>query len=185
MVQERSTLMQPPPKKSLTKSAWSAYLCICVALLLLLSLGVWSAYRDVRYLRTTLLQAEVSRLRSHAARTVGRIERDLEQRAEFTGLEDVDREGWLRRHWAEFIPRQGEQLYAAIIDGQHTIVHHSDPQPEWAAARTAVVRTRRSRRGGGCRANPKSRIGCRRACVRRASSHHREPSSGWRLPRWI
>jgi signal transduction histidine kinase len=55
-------------RKSFNRSAVAAYGCICLALVLLFGLSVWS----------TLLQAEVARLRSHAERTVGRLERDLE-----------------------------------------------------------------------------------------------------------
>lgn len=112
-------------RKSLTRSAISAYGCICVALLLLLGLSVWSTYRELQMFRSALLQAEVSRIRSHAERTVGRLERELESQAE-TDLNAIDRDSWLSEYWDRVIPREDQRLYAALVDRDGRIVLHSD-----------------------------------------------------------
>lgn len=116
-------------KRSLSRSAIAAYLCICVALFLLLALTVWGSYRDMQFLRATLLEAEIDRLRSHAERTVGRIERDLEIRSA-TDLEVFQAEeyDWLRRHWHRVIPQGERRLYAAIINADGKMLLHSDPE---------------------------------------------------------
>lgn len=111
-------------RKSLTRSAIAAYGCICVALALLLGVSIWSTYRELQLYRAALLQSEVARLRSHAERTVGRLEREMESRSEFD-LGAVGEKDWLREYWQRVIPHEEERLYAAIVDRTGTVLHHS------------------------------------------------------------
>ncbi len=106
--------MWPVSKNRLNRSAFSAYLCICVALLLPLALSIWGAYRDVDYLQKTLLQSEIQGLRSHAERTAGRIERDLED-DDPDGLNNLDLKHWLENHWQEAVVHDPGQSYAALV----------------------------------------------------------------------
>lgn len=110
-------------RRSLSRSAIAAYLCICVALALLLSLSFWGTYQDLGELRQMLLRAEVGRLRSHAERTVGRIERDLET-ADVDTLSALDELVWLSRHWEQFAQDEAN-MYAAIVDTDGRIWRHS------------------------------------------------------------
>lgn len=116
-------------KKSLDRSHLVAYLSIVAALISFVALTVWGAYRDLRFLRSTLLQEEISKLRSHAERTVGRIERDLE-----TGgsreLQQLERDGWLGQYWRRLNATQSKPLYAAIVDQEGNVLLHSQPSHE-------------------------------------------------------
>ncbi|MBI2479498.1 MAG: hypothetical protein HYV60_12950 [Planctomycetia bacterium] len=112
-------------RKSLTRSAVAAYGCICVALALLLGLSIWSTYRELRHYRSALLLAEGSRLRFHAERIVGRLERELEPHEEFD-LSEVDNKDWLIEYWRRVIPHEEQRLYAALVDRDGTVLLHSD-----------------------------------------------------------
>lgn len=96
---------------------------------MLLGMTIWGAARDRQSLRATVLMTEIDRLRSHAARTVGRIERDLEN-LQSTDLSVLDQQGWLRRHWQRTVPNGDGLSYAAIIDNRNNVVLHSDPARE-------------------------------------------------------
>jgi len=112
-------------RTSLNRSAIAAYGCIGVALVLLLGLSVWRTYREMKSFRSTLLQAEVARLRSHAERTVGRLERELESQDELD-LSLAGRADWLRDYWTKVIPEEA-RLYAALVDREGQVVLHSNP----------------------------------------------------------
>lgn len=116
-------------RQSLSRSAIAAYSCICVALLLLLFSAVWGAYRDMDTLNTALLEAEIDRLRSHAERTVARIERDLEIGA-LANLAAIDQSSWLHDYWQRTIPESQRHLYAAIVDADGKLLLHRDPSHE-------------------------------------------------------
>lgn len=111
-------------RRSLSRSAVAAYLCICVALALLLALTAWGAYRDLTSLREALLQAHIGRLRSHAERTVGRLERDIET-AGGSNLDTLSEIEWLNRHWERFLEDESH-VYAAIVGNDGRIWRHND-----------------------------------------------------------
>jgi signal transduction histidine kinase len=108
----------------------AAYTCICVALALVVLLGVWGAYRDARAARETALRREIATIRSHAVRTVGRIERGLEQESDPPDLASIREDPWIRQFWQRVIPPEGGRLYAAIVDSTGKVVMHSDPKLE-------------------------------------------------------
>jgi signal transduction histidine kinase len=116
-------------KKTLSRSAVAAYLSICAALLALLGLTTWGSLRDMEFLRATLLHAEIDRLRSHAERTVERIERDLQQHGTYE-LNGLDREPWLRRYVREVVPAEKRRMYAAIVGPDGAILLHSNAAQE-------------------------------------------------------
>ena len=60
----------------LTRSTIAAYLSIATALSAVILIGVWGAYRDLSDIRVSALQSEISKLRSHGIRTVGRPQED-------------------------------------------------------------------------------------------------------------
>jgi two-component system, NtrC family, sensor histidine kinase HydH len=95
----------------------------CVGLAVLLIYAVWSSSRDQAALRESLLEAEIDRLRSHAERTVGRIERELESGGD---LRASDGFGWLTAHW-QAIDEQEKRLFAAVLDENGRVLKHSNP----------------------------------------------------------
>ena len=104
----------------------AAYLSICVALAMLAGLGIWGGLRQWDQKRLTFLAVEVSRFRSHAERTAGRIESDLAGLAT-ADLGKLAYGDWLRPYWARVLRGDRSKQYGAIVDGKGTIVFHSDP----------------------------------------------------------
>ena len=91
---------------------------------------MWGALRDVRTARETALRKEIATIRSHAIRTVGRIERGLEQQSVPVNLESVRDDPWIRQFWRRVVPREERRLYAAIVDSVGQVVMHSAPERE-------------------------------------------------------
>lgn len=104
-------------------------LCISTALLLVLLLGGWGAYQDWQAVRRTVLRNEVVRVRSHAERTAGRLERQMAEEGSIIKLSEVAQDNWLRDHWSRFIPPP-DLIYGAVIDDRGIILSHSDPKQE-------------------------------------------------------
>lgn len=123
----RHRFMTPGEGRTISRLSLAAYACICVALSLVVLLGVWGAYRDVHIARETALRNEIATMRSHAVRTVGRIERGLEQQSESMDLASVRHDPWIRQFWRRMIPLEGGRLYAAIADSTGMVLMHSDP----------------------------------------------------------
>lgn len=119
-------------KHVLTRWTVGAYACICAALVLVVLLGVWGAYQDIKLVRLTLLQTETARVRSHALRSVGHIESELEQEPEPTGLDSLRESTWLCQNWSKRLPEDSPLIYGAVVDASGTILVHSDPHREGA-----------------------------------------------------
>lgn len=115
---------QEPP--SLVRSTIAAYCSITGALLLVVLIGGWGAYRDLTEVRTSVLRSEAEKLRSHGIRTVGRIENELQRGVATASLSDLQRSRWLERFWSRAIPREDRRLYAAVVDDSGGVIMHSD-----------------------------------------------------------
>jgi len=109
-----------------------AYLCVGIALILVLAITGWGAYLDFYEVRITHLQGEVGRLRSHAVRTVSRIE---ERVRAFEGdlVKAIGEDDWLRSYWQLWVPSDKSRLYGAVVDAQGKIILHTWPQLEGKA----------------------------------------------------
>lgn len=107
-------------------------LCISTALLLVLLLGGWGAYQDWQAVRQTVLRNEVVRVRSHAERTAGRLERQMAEHGSTIKLSEVAQDNWLRDHWSRFIPPP-DLIYGAVVDDRGVVLSHSDPMREGVA----------------------------------------------------
>jgi two-component system sensor histidine kinase HydH len=110
-------------------SSWGPAACISTALVLVLVLGGWGAYRDWKNVGQTVLRSEITRIRSHAELTAGRLERQLAESSSHRPLAEVSQELWLRDHWAQFIPPP-DRVYGAIVDPNGFVFAHSDPKLE-------------------------------------------------------
>lgn len=102
--------------------------CIGIALILVLLVGGWGAYLDLNSLRQSVIQSEFTRLRSHAERSVGRIESQLLEEGYGMDLASASKSRWLQDHWQRTIPTTPDCLYGAVLDTQGTILSHSDAQ---------------------------------------------------------
>jgi two-component system, NtrC family, sensor histidine kinase HydH len=113
-----------------TPTRWTAaaYGAISIALVLVVLLNVWEGFRDLNLVRTIVLRSEMSRLRSHAVRMVGRIEQLLEQRASAADLDTLMENGWFTRYWERVTPRDDQQMFAAIVEPAGRIVLHTQPE---------------------------------------------------------
>jgi hypothetical protein len=123
---------------SLVRSALPAYLSIAAALVAVVLIGVWGANRDLADLRRTFLLDEIGRVRSHAIRTVSRLEDELQQRGSEMQLSARNQFDWLERRWRRVMLSERQRLCAAVVDVAGVVVMHTDPQrvgtqlePEW------------------------------------------------------
>lgn len=108
------------------RSTLAASLSIGVAMLAVLLIGLWGAWRDLSDIRSTFLRAEIGRLRSHGIRTVARLESELESSGSDAGLTTLRETVWLQRFWNRVIPQERQRLYAAVLSSSGDVVMHSD-----------------------------------------------------------
>mgnify|MGYP002622841072 CR=1 FL=1 len=112
--------------KSLNRNAILALSCTCVAIVVLVTVCLWGTFSDSQLVRATLLQAELAKLRTHAARSASWIEQEIAaERA--VDWENLNADGWLSRYWQRAMDRDERRLFAAVVDEHGTIVFHSDP----------------------------------------------------------
>ncbi|HVC98773.1 MAG TPA: ATP-binding protein [Pirellulales bacterium] len=117
--------MHPTIRKQALRRSVASFFFITVALVCVVLLGAWGAWRDLAEVRADLLRAETTRLRSLAERTVGRIESHLAESS--SPLSKLGQADWLRAQWKRYMPRQPERLYGAVVDAAGVIVAHSNP----------------------------------------------------------
>lgn len=117
------------------------YVALGMTLLVVLVAIGWGAWLDLREARAGLLRAEVHRLRSHAIRTVMRIQDELVESGEGNTLEQLGDIAWLHDHWNRFVPTDSARLYAAVVDSEGKVLLHHQRElegqrlaPDWRAA---------------------------------------------------
>ncbi|MFQ5592476.1 MAG: sensor histidine kinase, partial [Phycisphaerae bacterium] len=108
----------------------AGYVCIVAALALVVLVTLWGAWRDITDVKRALLANELGRLRSHATRTVGRIENYLEDRPSERDIASVAQAEWLRDFWRRVVPRERQRMYAALVADDATVIMHSDPSQQ-------------------------------------------------------
>ena len=105
----RSTV-SPEVEAARAKYPWmiAAYLSFGLALLVILSIAAWGASVDFEEARASLLRAEVNRLRSHAVRSVIRLQdlMSFEEKNEgkVIGLDSPEVNRFLNEQWQRHIP---------------------------------------------------------------------------------
>jgi signal transduction histidine kinase len=112
------------------RTRWSAlaYACIASALVLIVLMGAWGAYRDITANNLSHLRSAVSRLDVEATRRAGHIESALEHIGAESHAGDLSGDPWFQRYWREIEPLKDHQLYAAIVAPDGTVVIHTDSQ---------------------------------------------------------
>jgi signal transduction histidine kinase len=94
---------------------------------LVLALGVWGGYNELNLVRSTMLKAEISQLRTQAVRRVGHLESGLERFAPNGDLQAMADSSWLQLYWKDILPSNPKYLYTAIVDLNNIVVLHSKP----------------------------------------------------------
>lgn len=135
--------LTPSPQKAaaVTTFPWlvAAYASLGVALVAVLFIAARGAYLDFEEKRISLLQAELNRLRSHAVRTVLRIQDVLrEGEIQEVSPRSLAELQWLREHWERFIPNDDARLYAAVVSPDGRVLMHSRGIPEGSVVAAAA-----------------------------------------------
>lgn len=109
---------------------WTGAIYVCIAFTLLVVFGAagWGIYHDVDQINDTFVSSEMERLRSHAARTVQRIQDDL--RTNYANLDEFRDKGFLRQHWASSVRKDDSRLYSAMVLPSGKVFMHIDPDLE-------------------------------------------------------
>ncbi len=118
---------------ALSRWVLGAYFSIGAAIVLVLGIAVWGVFHDLELVRTTLLQSETNRLRTHGLRTIAMIQDELVHAslpADLAVLRGSKLVENLRRHWATAIFQDDSRDYTAIVDNSGVIAIHSHPQQE-------------------------------------------------------
>ena len=116
-------------------SRWivAAYVSIGAAITLVLGIALWGVVHDLELVRTTLIQSETNRLRTHGLRTIAMIQDELVHAAspsDLAALRATKLVEKLREHWATAIFKDDSRDYTAIVDKLGVIAIHTHPQEE-------------------------------------------------------
>lgn len=124
-------------KKS-SRLAWGIYASMGAMLVLVIGMSAWGVWHDLHQIHDTLLSSEMNRLRTHALRTVVRIQDQFRDSDGSTlGPHSLQPEKFLRQHWQRSVIADDSRLYAAIVDSTGLIVLHSDSSLEGQRLDTA------------------------------------------------
>lgn len=109
------------------KGVYAAFGLVILAVILI---AAWAVHVDFDETRKGLLQAEVNRLRSHALRTVLRLQESLRTVPQLKSLDELKPAKWLEEHWQTFLGNDASRVYAAVVDSNRKIVLHSNKLSE-------------------------------------------------------
>ncbi len=113
-------------RRTKSGSGWVPSFSIAVTTLLVCAVGLFGILQDMRAIRSNIFRNEISKAKSHADRTIGRIELDLLEGVSLDSYRLQANPRWLVDHWRRTIPSRPERLYAAIVKGANEILAHSD-----------------------------------------------------------
>jgi len=116
--------------KRMKQATTEGYVCIVAALVLVVLVTLWGAWQDIADTQRAMLVNELGRLRSHATRTVGRIENYLEDRQAAHNITSLAHVDWLSSFWRRVVPRERQRMYAALVADDGTVIMHSDPSQQ-------------------------------------------------------
>lgn len=107
---------------------------ISSALALVLLIGCWGMYRDLRSVRQSVMSAELSQIRSHEERTVHRIEKELSSERTLRDFLAQSEKRWLDDYWRRTILEEPLRLYSAVVGNDHRTLAHSSALVQSASA---------------------------------------------------
>lgn len=128
--------------RALDRWTWITAMFGALALLVLVGIAVWGVLRDFADIKSTLLQSEISRLRSHAVRSVlslqDKLSRQSSKSVDWQGIGEMR---FLRRHWGNAMAGDPVRMYSAIISADRTVLVHSDTKFEGRKVTTPFKQT--------------------------------------------
>ena len=102
----------------------SVYVRIAASTLLVFGVGCWGMLHELESIRRSVGRSQVSEARSHAVRTVERLQQEMELSSSID-LKTAANARWLRDRW-RFVQRlEPQRAFRAIVDNSGTIVAHS------------------------------------------------------------
>lgn len=116
-----------PPRRIDSLFSWvnGVYVALALAIFAVIVITAWGVHVDFEETRKGLFQAEINRLRSHAVRTVVRLQEKLAEDLADGSLASLKPAEWLRTHWDKFLSTDKSRVYAAVVDSNGTIVLHN------------------------------------------------------------
>lgn len=101
-------------KTNNTRLRWQPIVMTLAALMLVLSVGVWGMIRDMRQVGDSITNSRISNFRSHAERTVSRLELEMGSVSSISSFKR-DHPTWFDRLWLLTVKRMPELVYGAIF----------------------------------------------------------------------
>lgn len=103
----------------------SVYVRIAASTLLVFGIGCWGMLHELESIRRSVGRSQISEAKSHAERTVERLQQEMEQSSS-VDLGAAANARWLRDRW-RFVRRlEPQRAFRAIVDSSGTIVAHSN-----------------------------------------------------------
>ena len=103
----------------------SVYVRIAASTLLVFGVGCWGMLHELESIRRSVGRSQISEARSHAQRSVDRLQQEMEQSSSLD-LGAAANARWLRDRW-RFVRRlEPQRAFRAIVDNSGTIVAHSN-----------------------------------------------------------
>jgi len=96
-----------------------------LALLFVALICIWGMQSDLHHRRELIYNAEISQAKSHAERTVVRIEWELRDGRTLESFRTGNLPAWLIDHWERFVIYQPNRLFAAIQSDDFALLAHS------------------------------------------------------------
>ncbi len=123
--ESRKTTMEFKVPNLKSQLRWPPIVMTGVALILVLATGIWGMLRDLDQVADSITQADMAKFRSHADRTVSRIESEVRETRDLIGF--VKRNPrWFEELWIATVRRMPEVLYGAVLDVNKLPIDDSD-----------------------------------------------------------
>ncbi len=103
----------------------SVYVRIATSALLVFGVGCWGMLHELESIRRSVGKSQVSEAKSHAERTVERLQQEMEQSSS-VDLGTASNARWLRDRWRFVRMAEPRRAYRAIVDSSGMIVAHSN-----------------------------------------------------------